>query len=172
MGYRSRLGRINKSEREKYRGKTSDQVYKMIDEDYSPYRLKEHEQLYEMGKDCDFKIKPDQFYDFDVYEEYESEFHILSKAGLRQIIDEYHEIILKSYKDDVECNDFGKIKINIKSKFDEWNKQFNLLPYYLDNEHTDGYITPSWMYEYAIFNLVYIYKSFDWENDYLIYSAW
>jgi len=27
-------------------------------------------------------------------------------------------------------------------------------------------------YEYAIFNLVYIYRTFDWENDYLIYSGW
>ena len=63
------------------------------------------------------------------------------------------------------------VQVFINSKAREWGNKF-LNPYYLDEETTDGAIVKSWEYEYAIFNLVYIYRTFDWENDYLIYSAW
>ena len=33
-------------------------------------------------------------------------------------------------------------------------------------------ITDSWKYEYNIFELVRIYKSFNWKKDLLIFHAW
>lgn len=47
----------------------------------------------------------------------------------------------------------------------EWN--FN--PYNLD---TGDEITHSWKYEYSIFELVRIYKQFDWENNVMIYYGY
>jgi hypothetical protein len=43
------------------------------------------------------------------------------------------------------------------------------LPYNLEKKDN---ITTSWKYEYSIFELVYIYKKFDWENDLLIYYGY
>ena len=40
-------------------------------------------------------------------------------------------------------------------------------PYDLDDD-TDC-IVNSWKYEYVIFELVRIYKTFDWKNDVLLY---
>lgn len=36
----------------------------------------------------------------------------------------------------------------------------------------DEQIVSSWEYEYAIFELVRLYKSFDWDNNYLIFLGW
>ena len=41
------------------------------------------------------------------------------------------------------------------------------LPYNLDNERTE--IVTSWKYEYSIFELVKLYKEFDWKKNYLYY---
>lgn len=55
---------------------------------------------------------------------------------------------------------------HLRSMRNEW---FFGLPYDLE----DGIeVTTSWKYEYAIFELVRIYKTFDWENDYLIYYGY
>ncbi len=52
-----------------------------------------------------------------------------------------------------------------KQKIDEQYR-----PYNLDVE--DAEIVKSWRYEYVIFELVRIYKCFDWENNYLIFYGW
>lgn len=49
----------------------------------------------------------------------------------------------------------------------EWTQ---LTPFDLDDGNKK--ITKSWKFEYGIFDLVRIYKTFDWENDLLIYYGW
>lgn len=65
----------------------------------------------------------------------------------------------------------SSIKNHLRGKAEEWSGKY-IRPYYLDEDNTDGEIVSSWKIEYAIFNLVYIYRTFDWKNDYLIYSGW
>lgn len=170
MGYRGRLGKIKKTIRDKYFGKSYNEVESMLNDNESPYRLDSHTQLYELGKYIEYNEDFEPFYSFDIYEECESEFHIMKKEDLKNIIEDYHNKILEYYKDLKEGNE--DIDVFLNGKINEWNSPFNLRPYYLDQEKTDGFIVSSWKYEYAIFNLVYIYRSFDWENDFLIYSAW
>ena len=196
MGYRSRLGRVAKSDRERYMGKSYDACEITLEESYPDgdegalYRPHFHEQFIELGKYCQFEIAPEPFYDgFDIGEECESEFHILSKYGLKQIIREYHENVATRYKElfeQLEDGQTGEVTNFLRSRMNEWSFErcdmyknaehpFDMSPYYLDSEPsqvTDGFIARSWQYEYQIFNLTYIYRTFDWENDYLIYSAW
>lgn len=178
MGYRTRLGRIAKTEREKYKGKTCEEVEAIInDEGRGPYRLKEHTELHELGKYVDFNDGLESFYDFNIVEACESEFHIMTKDNLKVIIDAYHDKIHQHYKELADGKseaDGVEVDVFLQRREKMWSRthNFGLLPYYLDEEHTDGEIVKSWQYEYAIFNLVYIYRTFDWENDYLIYSAW
>jgi len=176
MGYRSRLGKVNKCERYKYLNKSFDDVVNMMEADKAPYRPAFHEQLFELGKYFDQPEHLEQFYTFDIYEEAESEFSILSKEGLAIIIAMYHDNIAMMYEEAGESTE--KACDHIKGKIRTWSKhsysKFGMLPYYLDQplNECDGFLVNSWKYEYALFNLVYIYRSFDWENDYLIYSAW
>ena len=180
MGYRLRLGRIAKIEREKYRGKTSEEVEQMIEEDLSPYRLPEHEELYEIGKYVYFPDGQEEFYDFNIREEYESDFQIMSKEGLKKIIewyqsevlDRYKELMELSEKDDQDSKD--EVMGFFYRKIQDWDGKYDVHPYWLDQDkdHSDGAVVRSWSMEYAIFNLVHIYRYFDWENDYLIYSGW
>lgn len=55
---------------------------------------------------------------------------------------------------------------HIRSMRTEWTC---LTPYNLKNGDN---ITTSWKYEYAIFELVRIYKSFDWKRNVMIYYGY
>jgi len=179
MGYRVRLGRIAKSEREKYKGKSYEECSKLYGDKYDcfpSYRLPEHEELFEIGKYWDFKHetgeteKLEGFYDFDVYKECESEFYIMSKPQLLKIIDWYHDKIYLYFQDLYDGKEDPQVYF--ASKVNEWKDKKWTKPYWLDEEHSDGEVVRSWKYEYAIFNITHIYRTFDWENDYLIYSGW
>ena len=177
MGYRSRLGKIAKSNKNNYIGKTCEEVSEFCEEaektskeSYGVAYPPGHFQLYELGKYVDYSKGVKPFYDFDIHKEWESEFHIMSKEGLLEIIRDYHKLIYQNYK---EMEDGKDVTEFIRSRVREWGRNgFDVQPYWLDQEKTDGVIVRSWQYEYAIFNLVYIYRIFDWEKDYLIYSAW
>jgi len=181
MGYRARLGRIPKTAKEKYAGKSLEEVVELMGSDDWYSRPPEYEELYEMGKYLDWRGEAKPFYDFDIMEEAESEFHIMSKEDLKVIIEHYHKIIkdnydklLKEFQAGKPENEWDEPQVErfFKEKVHEWKLDSYFRPYYLDEEKTDGFIVRSWKWEYAIFNIVYIYKTFDWENDYLIYSAW
>lgn len=169
MGYRVRLGKIPKAERIKFAEKTYQEVENMLHKNEACYRPNSYTQLYEIGKYVDHNDGFESFYDFDIEKETECEFHIMPKESLQALIHEYHEMIYNHYER--LCQGKEDIQRFLASRAREWCSKF-LDPYYLDQEHTDGEIVASWQYEYAIFNLVYIYRTFDWDNDYLIYSGW
>ena len=178
MGYRIRLGKIPKAAKEKYSG-SYEEVSELLDEvGVSTAYPPEHTQLYEIGKYIAFESGRTPFYNFDTTDD-DYEFDILSKDGLKHIIMKYHQLILKNYQELQEAintadeDGINKVLGFINSRIAEWEpNKFGLSPYYLDEKKTDGEIVSSWKIEYAIFNLVYIYRTFDWENDYLIYSGW
>lgn len=193
MGYRVRLGKIPKWTKEKYsKANTEDEWFELFDtkdEDgdfkytNTTYDPEEYTELYEIGKYVSFDEGLEKFYNFETED---TEFYIMTKAGLKAIINWYNERVFEYYKNDAailrkicenkaikddEVEKLMDVCINTENKVREWEGRF-FKPYYLDEIRTDGYVARSWKYEYAIFNLVYIYRSFDWENDYLIYSGW
>jgi len=183
MGYRLRIGRVPKRSRLRFLGLDHAHADMLIDEDDSLYYPAFHEQLYEIGKYVDFNDGLEPFYTgFDIEAECEAEFHIMQKADLKRILEVYHELIWQNYIElanrEGECLDdedggTSRIQRFLESRAREWNNGFGLVPYRLDEPiGCDGEITGSWQYEYAIFNLVYIYRTFDWDNDYMIYSGW
>jgi hypothetical protein len=190
MGYRIKLGRIPKTEKEQYKGKTEEEVYKMLgDDEFSSYRPPNHEELFEIGKYVSYENGRSPFYDFEMED---TEFDILSKEGLLSIIEETHKeladyffemneaivnvfekIEKKEELDFYTVEGFDKVVSHLRSKAVEWKNEYRLKPYRLEeNKKMDGYVSSSWLKEYSIFNLAHIYRTFDWENDYLIYSGW
>lgn len=65
-----------------------------------------------------------------------------------------------------EQNALYKIIEHIRNMRTEWT---SLTPYNLENGNS---ITSSWKYEYGIFELVRIYKSFDWKRNVMIYYGY
>lgn len=65
-----------------------------------------------------------------------------------------------------ETNQLLRILEYVRGNRLEWNE---FQPYDLDEGDE---ITNSWKFEYNIFELVRIYKTFDWENDLLIYHGY
>ena len=59
---------------------------------------------------------------------------------------------------------------HIKSMGQEWGVGLfdHMRPYDLEG---DSLVT-SWKYEYAVFELVRIYKTFDWKKNVMIYYGW
>lgn len=207
MGYRIRLGSFPKSSLEYslYENETYEDIINFLDKQgkidkcsYSPYYPKYYIQLYEIGKYVDFKEGREPFYkQFDIYEKTECEFDILTKQGLKCIIQSYHDDIKNYYNKlydsfevlEKDSKEFFKIKKEIDEHYEEpirnlfyyfyskkreWDNDCDFhLPYRLDETgQVDGNIVSSWKIEYVIFELVYIYRTFDFENNFLIYSGW
>jgi len=72
---------------------------------------------------------------------------------------------------DDEQTAFFKIIEHIRSFASEWgiNTPFDMLPYNLERKDE---ITTSWKFEYEIFELVRIYKSFDWKRNVMFYYGY
>lgn len=62
-----------------------------------------------------------------------------------------------------------KMVEHIRDMRSEWGNRFGLFAYDLDN---GDQVTRSWKYEYSIFELVRIYKTFDWKNNVMIYYGY
>ncbi|MGF1781122.1 hypothetical protein [Vibrio fluvialis] len=193
MGYRIRLGKIAKTQKALFAGKSHEQCVDLMNQNEALYRLQSHTELYEIGKyfnlDKSYLLP---FYDFDIREAEESDFFILEKEGLLKIIDFYKAETAEYYRDlfqDVakflpdpsrhshgdtlnikDPDTIGRLMAMLYSKQNDWNSDLSKVVQLEPGK--DGEITGSWSIEYAIFNLVHILKTFDWENDYLIYSGW
>ena len=205
MGYRIRLGSFPKEKYPHYENETYKNICSYLEEQskidkcsYSTYYPKYHTQLYEIGKYVDFKEGREPFYkQFDIYKEAECEFDILTKQGLKCIIQSYHDDIKEDFNKLFRCFEISNKEeervIKIKEELDEdyekpinnifnhlyskkqqWDESCRFtLPYRLDETgQVDGNIVSSWKIEYVIFELVYIYRTFDFENNFLIYSGW
>lgn len=181
MGYRVRLGRFPKVAHKKYAQFKSEQEaqewFEEHDSSSAPYRPAEHQELVELGKYVDYKddrfnIVP--FYDFDLDE---NDFVIVDRDFLLHIIEEYRANTVKWYQEldeAISAGDVNQVHHHVKNKVSEWESRYydNLKLDDHEGGDEDGRLTRSWKYEYAVFNLLFILHTFDWDNDYLIYSGW
>lgn len=115
----------------------------------------------------------------EMYDEYS--FHILDKKIIKNIINEYSENVANYYKwliDWINTHRFlsfelwkskktaeqrnHDIDVHLANRVRDFskNKVFNI---------EEGPISSSWEYEYAIFELIRIYREFDHEKDVLLY---
>ena len=180
MGYRVRLGRIPKLASNHYAHfKTELEAMEYFDKGkHALYRPPEHQELIELGKYVDYKkeqLMIEDFYNFAIAEE---EFVIVDRDFLLHIINEYRANTEQHYKNLIEsCNEseIAVIQQHFNNKLREWDKSFSnhLKTEEIDNAmDMDGALTRSWKFEYAVFNLMFILHTFDWDNDYLIYSGY
>ena len=186
MGYRNYIGFIPKREYNKIKKLSKNEFYNLRgvdpDDDYiGPYNIVE--ELYEFGKYCDFPLKgpTKKFFtnkDFHTDMNDDGEFVIVEKPFLGMVIKHYHEKIKAYYKEMVDGVDrnneetftpekFKQLFDHVRSMSIEWRQSS---PYELEDGRES--ITTSWKYEYELFELVRIYKTFDWRKNIMAYYGY
>lgn len=156
---------------------------------FSPYKI--GTDLYELGKYSEIASKleserPSLFTSEELKERYSDYgFALLTKDDFKAVIETYRQKIVnwfESLLDPDKCqitsNKLSKEErkrleweYEIKDKLEIWSgKYLGVLP--IDLDESRKRIAESWSYEYAIFELVRVYKVFDWENDDLVLVGW
>lgn len=156
---------------------------------FAPYEV--GKEIYELGKysEIGFKLeseRPSLFTSEELKERYSDYgFALLTKNDFKAVIEAYRQKIIDWLKSLLEPEDdpiipskLSKeerkrlaIEHSIEDKLDSWSgKYFGISP--IDLDESRERITEDWSYEYAIFELVRLYKVFDWENDDLILVGW
>lgn len=155
----------------------------------SPHNI--GKELYELGKHSGigFKLeseRPSMFTSEELKKRYEDYgFALLTKDDFKAVIEAYRQKIVDWFESlinpDKSQITFNKLsqkerkhlewEYEIRDKLDYWSgKYFGILP--IDLDESRERITGDWSYEYAIFELVRLYKIFDWENDDLVLVGW
>lgn len=174
MGYRNYLSRVTKDKYKELSSLSQKQIFEMYvndDDDNSGWlNVREITQcidLHELGKYCEFKVGKNgyRFFKEEMDFEEEEEFYVASKQFFLEIIESYRQNVINYYTNLKDETDKNK-EYYIKNKITEWT---SLIPYNLDMNEEQ--IVNSWKFEYAVFELIRIYKTFDWDNDLLIYCG-
>lgn len=156
---------------------------------FSPYKI--GTELYELGKHSEIAFtleskRPSLFTSEELKERYcDYGFALLTKDDFKAVIEAYRQKIINWLQSllDPEDDPLIQSKLSkeerrrvlidneIKNKIDSWSgKYFGISP--IDLDESKERITGDWSYEYAIFELVRLYKVFDWENDDLVLVGW
>jgi hypothetical protein len=112
----------------------------------------------------------------DHFNDEDGEFYIIGMDGLKAIIESYHKKIADYYKSiinpdpkDVQIGWHTTPEQHIRSQLSEWDNEF-CKPYDLDLNSDE--IVSSWKFEYAIFELVRIYKTVDETKHLICITGW
>lgn len=177
MGYRHYLNSLPKETYEEIKDKSQEELIEKYGEPGENYfwphgDLKDLNMLYELGKYIDFDYQPFT-QNALTYECGDTEFLIANEDMFLALIKHYQVKVKNIYADlfdeankkDVNEIDMGKIKSHFADMLTEWA---GLIPY---DVRPDRPLVSSWKYEYAQFELVKLYKEFDWENNVLILTG-
>lgn len=184
MGYSFHLGKVTKKKREAFKNLSVAAIKKKNKEEYfRPYDIAT--KLFELGKEFELRtIKPHLqkfFTNPTTHKKLASGdpfFFILTKDGLKALIEDMAEDIKKHFLDQEQqviklsegkLSEYDKSRLlrNIGSKRDEWSNKYGLTPYKLTGPH----LVNSCKFEYAIFELVNLYRTFNFKTNYLILYA-
>jgi len=184
MGYRNYIGSLPKVEYDKIKNLTIDEIRQLKKIDEEDYYIGIHDfdikELHEFGKYVEFgdeKFYTPFFLNKQVQEHIadEHDFYIVTKEFLKHIIEHYTEVVKKWYEE-VLPNNISPKDLTEKQLESVWNHLRSiksewcyLTPYNLEKGDE---ITTSWKYEYSVFELVRLYKHFDFENNIMIYYGY
>lgn len=100
----------------------------------------------------------------------------------QHIINMYEHLINNTFEDDFQKytfpNDIDEKELHYQRLLEHckdhlmwWKPMYGVGSAINTNKETDS-IAHSWLYEHTIFDLVRIYKTFDWENKCLLFCGW
>ena len=188
MGYNYHLAKLSKTKYEKIKSYSMEQLHKMVKDEDCVYMGDVVNEFYDLGSDLDLKplkpfLKP-VFTNKKTHYEMstgENQFSILTQEGFAKLIDMYHDLVAKHCQEtekkvaklisgNLDAWETQKLQNELESKTKEWTdkSKMNYRPYNLKDPET---LVGSWKYEYAIFQLVYMYKTFDFKKNVLFLTG-
>lgn len=171
MGFRTYIGKMSKGDAIKIKSMTKEDIARDfgdddIDNNYPPGPYELAENIYDLGKSVILEIEHYRLFDDDELEAHyneDYEFYGITKQGFIDIIEMYKTEIANYYKSmysslNIVGASHEEIENHLRGMVSEWNNDPIDLT---DNPR----LTASWKYEYAIFEMVRLFKTFDWDND-------
>lgn len=190
MSYRNYIAVVDKESLDKIRGLSYDEVKeKYGDEGYiSEYTFKDNgidiKRILEIGEIVSYKENETKlkeclspvFSDNKINEvlNNDSEFMLGNKKLLENIIEVYRKTVVEYYTDIQNIDKIRKMRFDptvdhldyfltkCKNKVSEFSEKWFV-------SDSDNILHYTWQYEYDIFNLIYILKTFDWNKNYLLW---
>lgn len=160
--------------------KDSDVVYDCGDEDWWVSILEMGKELFEFGKHYEnaeeiCKHGTELFTSKDLIESYcESDHVVLTEEGLlcaiewqkNRIVSVYEDLLREKSEDEWDCRtQEQRLKMHVRDYLNWW--KFSAVN--LDKRNT--HVARSLLYEHTIFDLVRIYKTFDWDKYCLVFMG-
>lgn len=190
MGYRNYIAVVDKESLDKIRGLSYDEVKeKYGDEGYiSEYTFNDKgikiKRILEIGEIVSYKENSAKlkeclspvFSDNKINEvlNNDSEFMLGNKKLLENIIEVYRKTVVEYYTDiqnidkiremrsDPTVNHLNYFLTKCRNKVSEFSENWFV-------SDSDNILHYTWQYEYDIFNLIYILKTFGWNKNYLLW---
>lgn len=172
MGYRYYLGEVPKEEHEKMQKMSYAYLAKKYGdgETVGVYNLVK--EVFGFGKYYELDInKYNHFFASKELQENFSDydFWAVDREFLAGIIEKERKAMADWYEE-CKTKTHEELIHQAERHASEWRGDFGCCPYNLDL--TTPHLVDSWQRDYAIFDLVRIYKSFDFEKNLLVYYAW
>lgn len=100
---------------------------------------------------------------------------IIDEEGIKSAIDWNQQHVIKMYEDllrekSIEQFDERSQLERLKDNADTYLKYWKLGPANMDKKNPR--LSRSWLYEHEYFDLIRIYKTFDWENKAMMFMGW
>ena len=138
-------------------------------------------EIYDFGKYVDWAFamqeKNKSIFDSDELKEGYIDYQpvMCSQDDFLFVINEYKKKIVDWYKgllleDKNERTVEQRCVNHVREQLREWDNGFGFCP--IDTDLKRERINSSWLYEYGIFELVRVYKTFDWQNNTLVLLGW
>lgn len=115
-----------------------------------------------------------------LYEDTDCDYYSITKEGFKQIILAYRKRIIEYQKEAIENEENSEAikdwhrspetpSTLIRSELMEWESSYvdsdgEVKYFCIDLSDDKQRISGSWKYKYAIFDMIYVYKHFDWNN--------
>lgn len=186
MGYRYHLAKIPKAiAKELHSCKTEEEVLKVCDtvdletEEDDEDEERRYLPIYEIGEDI-FDLGPDITFadeiiknrpkllseEIETYSEYDC--WLCEKADFINILKGIENIIKNNYSEKLNGSDKERLS-HIYSYNQVWNNEFFSI---LNLDENNMSLTHSSLWEHQIFDLLILYKTFDFENYNLLFLGW
>lgn len=161
MGYRNYLGKIEKT------------VYNKEKMPDWEYRHKNIEEIHELGKYIEQALLNDLIY-VDKLDDGDCEYSIIDIESIPKIVDFYAKKTL-TYFNRIKNGEIDNMSTGLKRTATDFLNEKILdwsAPRFIYNtKREESNIVESWDYEYALFELLHIYKTFDTEKYYLTWTG-
>lgn len=159
---------------------------------FSHYLVLGQYEIFDFGKNCwfaeDLMKRAQPLFNLQETQNAMKPIHLCTKADFEFVIDEMRKHIANYFKEIFETYSPEQMKHHFKEKQEEWDDMTNTLgmtdltpekaaainamyrPYNMDLSR-DGLVN-SWLYEYEIFELVLLYRQFNWDTTVLMFYGW